>query len=189
MISNSSIQLRASSNPFIVVPIRFSIDSSLNFWGDFELCNLALHLFGPLSFLVEKVNFGLHLDIDRVLVPQLLVDFLNGTSSGGSQRTLAQRLESFLLPLRHISWIGQPVILGPFETVHPLFHQLPVLLASNLVHGLSQIFGHMKTVKRDLLLGPRHTRQRGLNVRRPHIHTHALNLPQLRRGKSRIPSL
>ncbi len=43
---------------------------------------------------------------------------------------------SFAAP--QINWIGQPVKLGPFEIVHPLFHQLPVLLAPNLVHGLSQ---------------------------------------------------
>ena len=81
------------------------------------------------------------------------------------------------------------MILRTFEVIPSLFAQFLVLLPTDLVHGPGDILHNMKAIKADLLDGSRDTFQTGMDVRRPHIHADALNLPQLLWRKLIVPIL
>ena len=66
-------------------------------------------------------------------------------------------------------------MLGVFEILPALGQQRLVLRATHLVYGISQVLGHMKLVKGNLLPSPRYPVQRRTDVGRPHIHGNTLN--------------
>ncbi len=61
------------------------------------------------------------------------------------------------------------------------------LLPTDLVSGPEDILHNMKAIKADLLDGTRNTFQTGMDIRGPHIHADALNLPKLRLRELIVP--
>lgn len=57
------------------------------------------------------------------------------------QRIGSQLLESHLLLLGNIGWIGQPIILRPLKVLRCAFHQDSVCLPSNLLHANPHLIG------------------------------------------------
>ncbi len=90
------------------------------------------------------------------------------------QRTFLSWIQSFLLFCRHILPVGEPVILRPNQIQNAFSLQDTMLLFTNGIESPLNIFRHMKRIKRNLFFSTWHTRLGCTNLRRPQIHTHAL---------------
>ncbi len=109
------------------------------------------------------------------VMPQRHGVFLDGPSARGFQGTGPQVLEGAPLLGAHVLRIGLPAVLAALEKVVAPSQQRLMLLASYLVHGVTQVLGNVKLIEGDLLLGPRDTVQGGTDKPLPHVHGDALN--------------
>ena len=67
------------------------------------------------------------------------------------------------------TWVRRRPNRGPRQTVIPGCRQSLVLLPPNLIHGITQMFGHLKIVESDLAFGFRHVLPHRGDVRVPPV--------------------
>lgn len=124
-----------------------------------------------------------------LVVPQSGRAFFDSPGPSGLQRRLAQRAETALLMPAHIAPVAQPVVLGALHALIAHLEQFAVFLAAYLIDGFAQILRNVESVKGNFVLCIFQRILRRLDIRRPHIHTDALNTVNLFFGQQAVEFL